>query len=106
MERGLPDYTLLNINVPAVAPEQLKGVRVTRMGRRHSDANEVQERHDPYGRPYYWLGGSMPNDEDDPSTDVGAVTQGFVSVTPISLDLTNHQFLENLSAGGIPVEAA
>lgn len=106
MERGLPDYTLLNINVPAVAPEQLKGVRVTRMGRRHYDANEVQERHDPYGRPYYWLGGSMPNDEDDPSTDVGAVKQGFVSVTPISLDMTNHLFLENLSEWGIPVEAA
>ena len=106
MERGLPDYTLLNLNVPAVAPDQLRGIRITRMGRRHYDANEVQERHDPYGRPYYWLGGSMPVDEDDPNTDVGAVKQGYVSVTPISLDMTNHLFLENLSEWGIPVEVA
>ncbi len=104
LERKLPEYTLLNLNVPAVAPHQLRGIRITRMGRRHYDANEVQERHDPYGRPYYWLGGSMPIDEDDPSTDVGAIKQGFVSVTPISLDMTNHRFLDNLGEWGIPAE--
>jgi 5'-nucleotidase len=48
----------------------------------------------------------MPVDEDDPNTDVGAVKQGYVSVTPISLDMTNHLFLENLSEWGIPVEVA
>jgi len=87
---GLPEYTLLNINVP-VAPSA--GIRLTRMGRRHYDASEVEQRHDPYGRPYYWLGGSYPVDEDDLDTDVGAVKHGYVSVTPISLDLTHHSFL-------------
>ena len=54
MNSSLPEYTLLNVNVPAT---QIVGIRLTRMGRRHYDANEVERRHDPYGRPYYWLGG-------------------------------------------------
>jgi 5'-nucleotidase len=90
MHCGLPEYTLLNVNVPAAPSE---GIRLTRMGRRRYDANEVEQRHDPYGRPYYWLGGSYPVDEEDPDTDVGAIRHGFVSVTPISLDLTHHAFL-------------
>ncbi len=90
MATGLPEYTLLNVNVPATP---IAGIRLTRMGRRHYDANEVEKRHDPYGRPYYWLGGSHPVDEDDPATDVGAIRHGFVSVTPISLDFTHYDFL-------------
>ncbi len=93
---GLPPNTLLNINVPGLGPTDLLGVRVTRMGGRRYSAKEVLERHDPYGRPYYWLGGSFPEDEDDLETDVGAVKAGYVSVTPITLDMTNHLFLEQL----------
>lgn len=106
LERQLPEYTLLNVNVPAVVAEELRGIRITRMGRRHYDANEVEERHDPYGRPYYWLGGSLPVDEDDPASDVGAIQQGFVSVTPISLDMTHHRFLDDLSQWEIPARVA
>ena len=93
---GLPEHTLLNLNVPCVAPEAVKGVRVTRMGGRRYSAQEVLERHDPYGQPYYWLGGSRPVDEDDLDTDVGAVKHGYVSVTPITLDMTNYAFLTTL----------
>lgn len=93
MNSTLPEYTLLNINVPATP---IAGIRLTRMGRRHYDANEVEQRRDPYGRPYYWLGGSHPIDEEDPDTDVGAIRHGFVSVTPISLDLTHYAFLAAL----------
>jgi 5'-nucleotidase len=66
------------------------------MGHRHYTANEVERRHDPSGRPYYWLGGAQPVDEDDLETDVGAVKAGYVSVTPISLDLTDRRFLPQL----------
>lgn len=95
---GLPEYTLLNVNVPARPAADVRGIRATRMGRRHYDANEVSQRHDPNGRPYYWLGGSLPVDEEDPDTDVGAIHHGYVSVTPISLDLTHHAFLAGLQA--------
>jgi 5'-nucleotidase len=96
LAQGLPEHTLLNVNVPGLAPDQVKGLRITRMGGRRYDANEVLERHDPYGRPYYWLGGSHPIDEDDPATDVGAVRQGYVSVTPITLDMTHYAFARQL----------
>lgn len=98
LARGLPQGTLLNINVPGVAPGSLRGLHVTRMGSRTYDANELIERHDPYGRPYYWLGGSSPVDVLDDGTDVGAVRNGYVSVTPISLDMTAHAFRAELES--------
>jgi 5'-nucleotidase len=93
LAEAAPAHTLLNINVP---PRPAVGLRVTRMGHRHYTANEVERRHDPSGRPYYWLGGAQPVDEDDLETDVGAVKAGYVSVTPISLDLTDRRFLPQL----------
>lgn len=95
LARGLPRHTLLNINVPAVAPEQLRGVEITRLGRRVYDEQLVR-RNDPYGRPYYWLGGALPTDTLDDGTDVGAVMNDFVSITPINLDLTDYNFLDEL----------
>lgn len=102
LEQGLPDHTLLNVNVPGWAPDALRGVRITRMGGRHYDPNEVLERQDPYGHPYYWLGGSLPEDGDDIETDVGAVKHGYVSVTPITLDMTHHAFLTQLRTWQLP----
>jgi 5'-nucleotidase len=97
---GLPAHTLLNINVPGVAEAQLGGVRITRMGGRRYDGDEVLRREDPFGRPYYWLGGARPVDADDPATDVGAVKQGLVSVTPVTLDMTDRGFLAHLEEWG------
>jgi 5'-nucleotidase len=97
LERGLPVRTLLNINTPGRDPAQWEGVHSTRMGQREYPAEELLERRDPYGRPYYWLGGGLPLDALDDGTDVGAVANGFVSVTPIHLDLTHHAFLSELS---------
>lgn len=95
LRRGLPRGTLLNVNVPAVCFEQLRGVEITRLGKRiYSD--QLVRREDPYGRPYYWLGGALPTDFPDDGTDVGAVMNDLVSVTPISLDLTDYGFLEEL----------
>jgi 5'-nucleotidase len=97
LKRGLPPRTLLNVNTPAVDPMQWRGLHRTRMGQRQYPNDELLERHDPYGRPYYWLGGGMPLDALDEGTDVGAVANGYVSVTPIMLDLTHHGFLAEMA---------
>jgi 5'-nucleotidase len=99
--RGLPPRTLLNVNVPGVAPQELQGIHITRMGSRNYAPGELIERHDPRGHPYYWLGGSGPIDLLDDGSDVSAVSHGFVSVTPITLDMTDYTFLQELNRWNI-----
>lgn len=96
LAHGLPVNTLLNVNVPGLAPDAIQGTHITRMGKRHYAASELDERRDPYGRPYYWLGGSAPIDTFDDGTDVSAIKHGYVSVTPVSLDLTDYALLDQL----------
>ncbi len=89
---GLPAETLLNVNVPFLKQEELRGFRVTRQGLRvyHS---RLDERIDPRGRPYYWIGGDAPTGVPELGTDVGALSEGYVSVTPLQLDLTAYRAL-------------
>lgn len=94
LTEGLPAGTLLNINVPGVATDEVRGVEITRLGRRDYK-DELIKREDPYGQPYYWLGGP-PIDFPDDGTDVGAVANHYVSVTPIKLDMTDRDFLSVL----------
>ncbi len=91
-EKGLPRDVLLNVNVP---PPPVRGVRVTRMGKRVY-RDELIVRHDPRGRPYYWIGGEQPSGIPDEGTDIWAIQNGYISVTPIQLDLTAHACLEPL----------
>lgn len=87
MKWGLPDGVLLNVNVPYLALESIQGVAITRQGLRvYRDA--LVRREDPRGRPYYWIGGDAPGGVADPGTDIGAMSEGYVSVTPLQLDLT------------------
>lgn len=87
LKHGLPEMTLLNVNVP-LSP--VKGVKITRQGRRHYH-DVLVERFDPAGRPYYWIGGGKPTgDIEEIGTDVWAVAQGYISITPIHLDMTAH----------------
>ncbi len=90
LDHGLPQYTLLNVNIPS--SEEVKGVQVTRQGKRlYHDRLIVRE--DPQGRPYYWIGGDRPTGEvEEEGTDVWAVDKGYISITPIHLDLTNASF--------------
>jgi 5'-nucleotidase len=97
LERGLPPDTLLNVNVPDLAPSELRGMKITRLGRRSYDANTIIENVDPRGRKYYWIGGNRVCGSLDEGTDFGAVRAGYVSVTPIHLDLTNHAALSALA---------
>lgn len=96
-EHGLPHHTLLNVNVPGVLPKQLQGSRITRIGSRSYRIQPVQ-REDPFGRTYYWPGGSGPFDEEDEMSDVGAVAHGYISITPICLDATHYAYIEHLEA--------
>jgi len=91
LDKGLPELTLLNVNVPL---GEIKGVEVTWQGRRRYH-DELVKRIDPKGRPYYWIGGDRPTgDTEEGGTDVWAVAQGYVSITPIVLDMTARNMLE------------
>ena len=95
LANGLPEHTILNVNVPAMT---IEGIEVTRQGRRDY-RGELDQRHDPFGRPYYWVAGEEPGgDIEAKGTDIWAVHHNQVSVTPIHLDLTNHAFLQNLDS--------
>lgn len=86
-KRGLPRGVFLNVNVPFLPLNQIKGFRVTRQGLRvYRDS--LDKRFDPRGRPYYWIGGETPTAIPEEGTDYGAIAQGYVSVTPLQLDLT------------------
>jgi 5'-nucleotidase len=87
MAEGLPVGVLLNVNIPYLPLEKIKGFMVTRQGLRvYRDA--LDARHDPRGRPYYWIGGEAPTGIPEAGTDYGALAEGYVSITPLQLDLT------------------
>lgn len=88
--------TFLNINVPSVDYPEIRGHRVVGMGQRVY-CDRVEKRDDPWGRPYYWQGGVVVmNPNEQQGTDVEAVTEGFVSITPVTLDWTDHQHVDTL----------
>ncbi len=96
IENGLPQEILLNVNVPFLPEDKIRGITLTRQGLRvyHSRLNE---RMDPRGRPYYWIGGEAPTGVPERGSDVGALAEGFVSVTPLQLDLTAYRALTDLN---------
>lgn len=95
LKEGLPPGTLLNINVPGLPKEEIKGVRVAKMGRRLY-RDQWDKRKDPRGRTYYWLAGVLADLTNDQDSDVVAVEEGFVSLTPLQLDLTRYELLDRL----------
>jgi 5'-nucleotidase len=99
--RDLPPLTLLNVNVPALPLEQIKGFKVVRQGLRTYNDTLIT-RIDPYGRPYYWIGGEAPSgDTTEEGTDLWATHNGYVSLTPIHLDMTNYAMMRQLQGRGI-----
>lgn len=94
---SIPHDRLLNVNFPAVALDAVKGVRVCPQGRRKLDDN-LDRRIDPQGRPYIWIGGQRTLAfKEHPESDFEQIRDGYITVTPISLDLTDYTMLENLS---------
>jgi 5'-nucleotidase len=95
LERGLGHGELLNVNVPSVPVEACGGIEITRLGQRVYQ-DELVERIDPRGLPYYWIGGQPPTGVAARGTDFSAVEAGRISVTPIHLDLTARGLLRRL----------
>ena len=92
----LPLKTILNVNVPDLPLDKIKGIEVTRLGTRHS-AEPIVKEYDPRGQAIYWVGPSGPEADAGPGTDFFAVSQGFVSITPLQLDLTHYKAFEQIS---------
>jgi len=92
MKNNLPSNLVLNINFPNIDYEEVKGIRITRHGKRVYQ-DEVKIIHDPQGTTHYWLGGELPYGNIEPDTDFEAIYNNMVSVTPLSLDLTNYQMI-------------
>lgn len=90
-----PLETFLNVNIPSIAFAELEGMEFTRMGKRVYE-DRVERRDDPWGRPYYWHGGVVVMRSEEPGTDVNAVVNHRVSITPICLDWTNQASLDSL----------
>jgi len=95
LKLDLPRNVLLNVNIPYLPLNELKGYRISRQGLRIY-RDELIKREDPRGRPYYWIGGEAPTGVPDTGTDFGDLKAGFVSITPIQLDLTAHDMLPRL----------
>ena len=95
LEQGLPEGTLLNVNVPNIPMSEIDGVEVTRQGKQVYE-EAVIEKKDPRGRTYYWIGGQLTSWKPEPGTDYAAVSEGRVSITPVHLDLTDYAAMDGL----------
>ena len=93
----MPSRTILNVNVPDLPLDKIKGIEVTRLGTRHAAEPMVKE-YDPRGHPIYWVGPAGMEADSGPGTDFFAINQGCVSITPLHLDMTHYGVFEQLSA--------
>ncbi|MEK7812736.1 MAG: 5'/3'-nucleotidase SurE [Candidatus Desantisbacteria bacterium] len=96
-KHGLPEGTFLNVNVPNLSSEQINGMVITRQGKR-AYREELLKRVDPRGKIYYWIGSKGVIDQQEQGTDVNAISENMISITPLHLDLTDYramQYLEN-----------
>ncbi len=95
LENSLPYDTLLNVNVPNITPKEIRGIKLTRLGKRIYD-NAIKEVISPRGDTHYWIGGGQHFHEHGEGMDMQAIKEGYVSITPIHLDMTNYEALEYL----------
>jgi 5'-nucleotidase len=89
LKKGLPQHTLLNVNIPKLSLSEIKGIKISRQARAKWE-EEYIERMDPTGKPYYWLTGKFVNHDHGQDTDEWALANGYVSVVPVHHDLTAH----------------
>jgi 5'-nucleotidase len=95
LDHSLPYDTLLNVNIPNLPRDEIRGMKITRQGKRVYN-NSIQETYNPWGEKHYWIGGGKPYWERGEDTDIDAVNANYISVTPIHLDLTNYDALSYL----------
>jgi len=92
---GIEKDTVINVNIPYCPKENIKGIKITKLGVRKYK-NCFIERKDPRGRSYYWLAGELDDVEDDEDTDIKAIKDNYVSITPIKIDLTNEKIYKEM----------
>jgi len=97
LEDPLPADTILNVNVPDRPWSDIRGFEVTRLGHRHRSEPCIAQS-DPRGRPIYWIGPAGPEQDAGPGTDFHAVRAGYISITPITVDLTRYTALEKVAS--------
>ena len=102
VKKPLPKDTILNVNVPDVALKDIKGFKATRLGQRHK-SEPVIKSNDPRGRIIYWVGPPGAEQDAGPGTDFYAINEGYVSVTPLQIDLTRYESIDAL-ASWLPME--
>src|SRR5260370_13968146 len=98
LAEGLPEGSLLNINIPA---KEIKGVRVTRQGIKNARP-VISEHIDPRGKPYFWIGEEYFNNNAEDGTDYRAIEEGYGSITPLKIDMTDHGALSEIASGAHP----
>ena len=98
IEQRMAERTLINVNFPAIDPDDIKGVRVCRQGLRDYGRLRIIERTDPRGFPYYWFGLAPTLETPGHTTDLEAIADGYVTVTPLHLDLTYEPSIPGLEA--------
>jgi 5'-nucleotidase len=103
VKAGIPAGKCINVNIPAGPWEGIRGVRVTRLGTRVF-RDVIVEKKDPRGKTYYWIGGEEPTWEHDETSDFTAVSEGFVSVTPLSFELTDYKGVVELESLGLTLD--
>lgn len=96
LEKGVPADTVLNVNIPKLKTEEIKGIKVCRMAK-GKWVEEFDKRQTPHGRNYYWMTGEFVNNDKGEDTDIWALENGYISLVPILFDFTNHQALTKLN---------
>lgn len=102
LKRGIPAGTCLNVNIPPLPYDNIKGTKVARLGRRVF-RDVIVEKTDPRGKIYYWIGGEAPTWDHDEASDFHAVSEGYVAVTPLTFELTDYKGIVELEAMGLSV---
>ena len=95
LKTGLPEGTLLSVNVPDIPKEKIKGIKITKLSSSFWKDN-YEKRFDPWGRAYYWFAGEFVLDEHNENTDEAGLQEGYATITPIKYDLTDHKFIDEL----------
>ncbi|HCU80039.1 MAG TPA: 5'/3'-nucleotidase SurE [Chloroflexi bacterium] len=97
VHRGLPPNTLLNVNVPTVPLDEMKGFEITRQCDSGHHQDDLVHYKDPYGETYYWIGGKPFNNPEKIGMDIGAIANKYISVTPLKIDRTSNSFVTDLN---------
>jgi len=96
LDEGLPEGVCLNVNIPRISQNPIKGIKVCRQAKARW-VEEFEERKDPYGRTYYWLGGRFVNGDKRSNTDEQALADNYISVVPVKFDFTAHEYVDKLN---------